>query len=104
GETNAGLIFDIEPSQGSYQLAVKLLDIVSPSRVVEVNLNGTKLATEWQDPLRIEAVLPGDLLRRANNVLELGTQLNEKLGLSFAIKSISIMPTDQQASLSGPAR
>jgi hypothetical protein len=95
GETNAGLIFDIEPSQGSYQLVVKLLDIASPPRVMEVNLNGTKLATKWQDPLRIEAVLSGDLLRRANNVLELSTQLDDKLGLSFAIKSISIMPTNQ---------
>ena len=50
GETNAGLIFDIEPSQRSYQLVVEILDIGSASRIVEVRLNGTKLATKWQDP------------------------------------------------------
>ena len=44
--------------------------------------NGTKLAIKWPDPTHIEATLSGDLLRRANSMLELSTQLDDKLGLS----------------------
>jgi hypothetical protein len=95
GETNAGLIFDINPRQGDYQLDVEILDVVSPSRALEVFLNETKLSNKLRDATHIEAIFPSHLLRRENNIIEFGTQLDDKLGLSFSVKRISIIPTHQ---------
>ena len=95
GETNAGLIFDINPRQGDYQLVVEILNSVSPLRALEVSLNGVRLATKLRDATRMEAIFPSRLLRRKNNTIELGSQLDDKLGLSFAVERISINPTRQ---------
>jgi hypothetical protein len=35
------------------------------------------------------------LLRRENNIIELGTQRDDKLGLSFAVERIFVIPTHQ---------
>jgi hypothetical protein len=95
GETNAGLIFDINPSQGDYQLVIKIADVVSPSRALEVFLNGTRLPNKSRDATHIEAIFPSHLLRRENNIIELGSDLDDKLGSSFAVQRISIVPTHQ---------
>ena len=92
GEANAGLIFDIEPSQASYQLVIEIQSVASSSHEVEVTLNGTKLSGQWQDPTHFEAIFSGNLLRRANIVLELGAQLNHDLGLSMAVRAVSVTP------------
>jgi hypothetical protein len=95
GETNAGLFFDIEPAPTSYRLRIEIQAVVSPSPALETSLNGTKLASTWHDATHIEATFSGDLLRPANNALELRTQLDHNLGLSLAVKSVSITPTPQ---------
>ena len=94
GETNAGLIFDIEPSHARYRLVIEIERSASPSRQVEVNLNGSRLASNWRGPQRIEASFSGNLLTGRNNVLELRTELDQNSGLSIAAKSVLIIPQD----------
>ena len=94
GETYAGLIFDLEPSRTNYRLLIEVQSSASPSREVEIKLNGASLSSNWHDPARIEASFTSDLLRRTNNVLILHTELDQKLGLSIAAKSVSIVPEE----------
>jgi hypothetical protein len=94
GETNAGLIFDIEPSHARYRLVIEIERSASPSRQVEVNLNGSRLASNWRGPQRIEASFSGNLLTGRNNVLELRTELDQNSGLSIAAKSVLVIPQD----------
>jgi len=95
GETRAGLIFNVAPSQEKYQLTIEILGVVSPPYRLQVFLNGTKLIDNSQNAPRLEATFASHLLRSENNILELVSELDDKLGLSFAVKRISIRPTNQ---------
>ena len=92
GETSAGFIFDIQPRESSYQLIIDTVDCVAPSRRMNIRLNGTTLVEKSDNPARIEATFSGRILQQRNNVLEIITELDDKLGLSFAVTSISIAP------------
>jgi len=97
GETVAGLIFDIDPIGGDYALVVEVLNIVSPSRQLGILLNGTRLTTKSSpDANHIEATFSSTLLKSKNNLIEFNTQLNEKSGLSFALKRVAISPMSKQ--------
>ena len=95
GETTAGMIFDIQPSHPVYQLIVEVVDAVSPSRGMELSLNGTKLTEGHLDATSFRATFPSYMLRNQHNILELRTELDSTLGLSFAVKTISIIPVQQ---------
>jgi hypothetical protein len=99
GESSAGLIFDINPTEGDYTLVVEVLDIVSSSRQLGVRLNGISLLTRSSaDATRIEATFSSTLLKNENNTIEFTTQLDDKLGLSFAIKRIAVSPKGKRNS------
>jgi hypothetical protein len=95
GETRSGLIFDIEPHDQIYQLLIKMLKCVSPSRQLKITLNGTRLIETSDDPGHIQATFSGKLLRERNNVLEFDTELENTLGLSFAVKTVSVKPIQE---------
>jgi hypothetical protein len=95
GETTAGMIFDIQPSHPMYQLLVEVVDAISPSRGMELSLNGTKLTEGHLDATSFRATFPSYILRNQHNILELRTELDSTLGLSFAVKTISIIPVQQ---------
>jgi len=92
GEQTAGFIFDIEPSRKNYKVIIDSLDCVSPSRRLGIKLNGTSIFASPNGPAHIEAIFSSELLQKRNNVLELDTELNDKLGLSFALKSVLVRP------------
>src|SRR5262249_10842034 len=93
GEQRSGLIFDIEPNQGRYQVLIEILDRVSPAREFKMKLNGSDLfQLSDSSSVTIKAVFASDLLQKKNNVLEFYTELNKELGLSFAIKAILVRP------------
>src|SRR5262249_49520306 len=95
GETTAGMIFDIRPSHPMYQLIIEVVDAISPSRGMELSLNGTKLAEGHLDATSFRATFPSYVLRYQHNILELRTELDSTLGLSIAVKTISIIPVQQ---------
>ena len=97
GEHRSGLIFNIDPSQQTYQLRVEMLDRVSPSPRFKIKLNGVDLSELSYNSPDIQAIFAGNLLRKRNNVLEFDTELNKELGFSFALKSISVRPVGLQS-------
>jgi hypothetical protein len=92
GEHRSGLIFNIDPTQQTYQIVIETLDRVSPSLRFKIKLNGADLLDSSTNLPRIEASFASSLLRRKNNVLEFDTELNKESGLSFALKAISVRP------------
>jgi hypothetical protein len=99
GETHAGLLFDIDPKRGNYQLTIKTVDAVSPSRRLKIELNGTELPKASDSSGYFSTSFSSDLLQPQNNVLEFDTDLDNKLGLSFAIERISIIPAESSRAL-----
>ena len=92
GETRSGLIFDIQPHQKDYQVVIDTLDCVSPLRQLKMKLNGSDLIATSDGQGRMEATFQGSLLKGRNNVIEFDTELNDQLGLSYAVKAVLVRP------------
>jgi len=92
GETRAGWIFDIVPTSQQYRLRVVLHSIASSAHQVGISVNNTPINYSWEGPLVLKATFAGGLMHDKDNVVELRTGLDPKLGRSLTVKRIEIRP------------